>query len=130
MKPILPVLLLLALACATNTAPPVAAPAPSAVVSAPAPSKEIAASSLQDPIGLSAEAAVEVPKDAPNHGIDFENNWIFDRYGKFRRNSRAIGQQGGRRYEVITVELWKDHSQKTIYFDITENWNSWTPEMH
>lgn len=92
--------------------------------------KPVPAAALVDPIGTTPEASVEVPKMAPGHGVDFENNWIFDRYGKFRRTFGGVAQKDGRRYDVIKVELWSDHSEKTIYFDITENWNAWTPDMH
>jgi len=85
-----------------------------------------AAAELTDRFGDSVETAVPVPKDAPNEGVDFENRWIYDRYGRFRRTKGGVGQQNGRRYDVITVEL-PDTSQHTVYFDITENWNAWTP---
>ena len=84
----------------------------------------------EDPIGLSVEGAVLVPKEAPDHGIPFENDWIFDRFGKFRRTFGGLAQKDGRHYDLVKVELWSDHSEKTIYFDITENWNAWTPEKH
>jgi hypothetical protein len=131
----LPVLAMTMLsACATKTAPsPVdLAPAPAATSPStpPPPPKETPASALIDPSGTTPEAAVEVPKDAPGHGIDFQNNWIFDHYGRFRRTFGGVAQREGRRYDVVKVELWKDHSIQTIYFDITENWNAWTPEMH
>jgi hypothetical protein len=125
--------LLVAMACASNPAPtPVDTPPAPAVTSAPSapPPKETAAATLIDASGTTPEAAVEVPKDAPGHGIDFENNWIFDHYGKFRRTFGGVAQREGRRYDVVKVELWKDHSIQTIYFEITENWNAWTPEMH
>ena len=69
-----------------------------------------------------------VPADAPNEGIDFQNNWIFDRYGRFRRAGGGLAHAGegsaARRYEVVKVEL-ADHSERTIYFDITENEKNW-----
>jgi len=67
-----------------------------------------------------------VPADAPNDGVDFENNWIFDRFGRFRRAGGGTGQASGRRYDVIEVEL-PDGSKHKVYFDITENWKRWTP---
>ena len=98
---------------------------------APQPTpKETPASALVDRAGDSVETAVAVPADAPNEGIDFENNWIYDRYGRFRRAKWGIAHAGEgntrRRYEVVTIEL-TDHSQRTLYFDITENWAAWQP---
>jgi hypothetical protein len=86
----------------------------------------VPAAALVDHFGDSMDTAVPVPKDAPNEGIDFENNWIYDRFGRFRRNKWAMGQANGRHYKIITVEL-PDASMRTVYFDVTESWNSWTP---
>jgi len=119
--------LILAIAAATvacapkpQTAPPVSSPA-SQPVATPA-------AVLVDHTGDSPETAVAVPKDAPNEGIDFQNNWIYDRYGRFRRSRGGIAHAGEgaalRRYEVVTVEL-PDHSERTVYFDITENEKTW-----
>lgn len=118
-----------AAAACTTSPPPAAVPAPVAV---PAPSTptETPAAALVDHTGDSPETAVPVPADAPNEGIDFQNNWIFDRYGRFRRIKGGIAHAGEgsalRRYEVVTFEL-TDHSEHTVYFDITENWKNWTP---
>jgi len=111
-----------AVACAPKPQPaPVIAP-----VAAQPPAKSAAA--LVDHTGDSPETAVVVPTDAPNEGIDFQNNWIFDRYGRFRRAGGGIAHAGEgsalRRYEVVKVEL-ADHSERTIYFDITENEKTW-----
>jgi hypothetical protein len=109
-------------ACATT--PP---PAPSA---APVPAKPAAASAaaLVDHSGDSPETAVTVPTDAPNEGIDFQNEWIFGRFGRFRRAGGGIAHAGEgpalRRYEVVKIEL-PDHSEQTVYFDITENEKTW-----
>jgi hypothetical protein len=109
-------------ACAPKpqTAPPVSPPA-SQPVATPA-------AALVDHTGDSPETAVMVPADAPNEGIDFQNNWIYDRYGRFRKSSGGIAHAGEgaalRRYEVVTVEL-PDHSERTVYFDITENEKTW-----
>jgi len=88
------------------------------------------AAALVDHEGDSPETAVHVPKDAPNEGIDFQNNWIYDRFGRFRRRSYGIAHAGEgsalRRYEVVTIEL-ADHSERKVYFDITENWLTWKP---
>ena len=106
------------------------APAPAPT---PAPQKVTSATDLADHLGDSPETAVPVPKDAPNDGLDWMNNWTFDRYGRFRIQKRAIAHAGEgaaeRRYRVTTVEL-PDGSTHTIYFDITENWNAWTPTSH
>src|SRR5262245_57021359 len=101
-------------ACAARKAPP--APTPAAA--------------LVDHSGDAPETAVHVPADAANEGIDFENNWIYDRFGRFRRRSWGIAHAGQgtatRMYKVITVEL-ADHSERTVYFDITDNWAAWKP---
>lgn len=114
---------LLLAACASTPAP---APAP-------VPQKVTAAADLSDHLGDSPETAVPVPKDAPNDGIDWMNNWTFDRYGRFRIQKRAIAHAGEgaaeRRYRVTTIEL-PNGTTHTIYFDITENWNAWTPTSH
>jgi hypothetical protein len=120
--------LIFSAACATSTpkpapattATPAAAPAPVAV-SAP-----VSAADLSDHWGDSALTAVTVPADAPNDGVDFENNWIFDRYGRFRRIKYGLAHDGERRYDVITVEL-PDSSEHTVYFDITDLWMKWKP---
>jgi hypothetical protein len=91
----------------------------------PAP-KATPAAALVDRAGDSVETAVAVPADAPNEGIDFENNWIYDRYGRFRRVSWGIGHAGERQIKTITVEL-PDQSKHTVYFDVTELWKKWTP---
>ncbi len=94
---------------------------------APAPPKVTPASALVDHAGDSVETAVAVPADAPNEGIDFENNWIYDRYGRFRRHSWGIGHAGERQIKTITVEL-PDGSLHKVYFDVTEIWKRWTPK--
>ena len=112
------ILTMLLAACATVPAPP---PAP-----APAPEKATPAAALTDRAGDSVETAVSVPADAPNEGIDFENNWIYDRYGRFRRHSWGVGHAGEREIKTITVEL-PDGSLHKVYFDVTEIWKKWTP---
>jgi hypothetical protein len=117
-----------AIACKTTPTPPVGAPpAPAApAVSAPVATP---AAVLADHEGDSPETAVTVPANAPNEGIDFQNNWIFDRYGRFRRAGGGIAHAGEgsatRRYEVVKIEL-ADHSERTVYFDITEHEKTWT----
>jgi hypothetical protein len=127
-----------AAACAT-TPKPTTVSAPASTVTAPvvAPPSAISATALADHEGDSPETAVTVPANAPNEGIDFQNNWIFDRYGRFRRSGGGIAHAGEgsatRRYEVVKIEL-ADHSERTVYFDITENEKTWTntpaPQPH
>jgi len=83
---------------------------------------EISASSLVDRSGDSTETAIAIPADAPNGGVDFENDWLLARFGKFRRYFGGTGVANGRRYDVVKIEL-PNGEKKTIYFDITENWN-------
>src|SRR4051794_28137374 len=78
--------LILAIAAATAacTTKPQPAPVATPVAAAPKP-VAVSADALVDHTGDSPETAVTVPANAPNEGIDFQNNWIFDRYGRFRR---------------------------------------------
>ena len=82
----------------------------------------VPASSLVDRSGDSMETAIAIPADAPNGGVDFENDWLLARFGKFRRYFGGTGVANGRRYDVVKIEL-PNGEKKTIYFDITENWN-------
>jgi len=120
---------IVAAGCVARKAPPAPQPGP-VRSSVPIGSASASAASLVDHEGDSPETAVHVPADAPNDGIDFQNNWIYDRYGRFRRAKWGIAHAGEgntqRRYEVVTIEL-TDHSQRTLYFDITENWAAWQP---
>ena len=112
--------LILAIAAATvactTTKPQPAPVATPAAAAAPKPAA-ISADALVDHSGDSPETAVMVPADAPNEGIDFQNNWIFDRYGRFRRAGGGIAHAGEgsalRRYEVVKIEL-ADHSTRTV----------------
>ena len=106
-------------ACKT-TSPPPPAPTPQ-----PQP-KETPASALADVAGDSTDTAVTVPAEAPNGGFDFENNWIYDRYGRFRRRGGGTGTLNNRRYDVVDIEL-PSGDKKKVYFDITENWKHWSP---
>ena len=116
-----------AAACAPKPQP---APAVAPVAVAPKP-VAVSAAAIADHTGDSPETAVVVPADAPNEGIDFQNNWIFDRYGRFRRAGGGIAHAGEgsalRRYEVVKIEL-ADHSERTVYFDITENEKNWASQ--
>ena len=107
--------------CATKPATPAPTPVP-----APSPSSATPATALVDQAGDSVETAVTVPADAPNGGWNFTNDWIFDRIGKFRRTGGGTGSAGTRRYNVVEVETPKGDHYK-FYFDITDNWNRWTP---
>jgi len=69
--------------------------------------------------GSSVESAVLVEASTESAGIDWENDWIYRHYGRFRKESVALASMASRRYDVITVEL-ADHSRKVIYFDITD----------
>jgi hypothetical protein len=118
-----------AAACATTPAPaPASAPVSTAAAPAAAPPAAVPAAALADHDGDSPETAVTVPANAPNEGIDFQNNWIYDRYGRFRRAGGGIAHAGegsaARRYEVVKIEL-ADHSERTVFFDITENEKTW-----
>lgn len=92
----------------------------------PPPPKEVPAASLEDRAGDSVETAVDVPADAPGGGVPFENDWIFDRFGRFRRMGGGTGSANGRRYDVVKIEL-PNGDTKSVYFDITENWKRWSP---
>ena len=97
MQKLLPCLALIAFGCATRPADtPAAAPAVShaanaAPAPAPAPQREISAADLVDHAGDSPETAVRVPPDSPNEGVDFQNRWIFQHFGRFRRQKFAMG---------------------------------------
>ena len=69
---------------------------------------EISASSLVDRSGDSMETAVTIPADAPNGGVDFENDWLLARFGKFRRYFGGTGVANGRRYDVVQVNSLPD----------------------
>lgn len=108
--------------CATRAA----APAGKTAGATPPPQPATSAAALVDHAGDSIETAVAVPADAPNEGFNFMNDWIFDRIGKFRRRGGGTGMAGQRRYNVVEVETPKGDHYK-FFFDITENWNRWTP---
>jgi hypothetical protein len=95
---------------------------------APATPHATSAAELIDRAGDSVETAIEVPSDAPNEGFDFENDWIYDRFGRFRRRGGGTGVLNDRRYDVIEIEL-PNGEQKKVFFDITENWKSWKPQQ-
>lgn len=103
-----------------------AAPPPPPPIADPPP-PPVTASVLEDHAGDSTDTAVEVPADAPDGGLRFENDWIFDRFGRFRRRGGGTGVLNGRRYNIVKIEL-PNGDQKTVYFDITKNWNAYAPQ--
>ncbi len=118
-------------ACSTRPSPAPAAPEPAAPAAFQAPATVVdatPASAIVDHEGDSPETAVAVPAEARNEGIDFQNDWLFDRYGRFRRIKSGLAHAGegsaARRYEVVTIEV-PDHSHHTVFFDITENEKNW-----
>jgi hypothetical protein len=69
--------------------------------------------------GESIQTAVLVPAGSEAEGVAWENEWIWHHYGRFRKKGIGLANLAGRRYDVVTVEL-PDHSERTVYFDITE----------
>lgn len=113
-------------ACATTTPATQSSTAPAAQPAAAAAPvvKETPAAALEDHAGDSMETAIAVPADAQNEGVDFQNNWIYDRYGRFRRLGGGTGSMNGRRYDVVDLEL-PNGDKKKVFFDITELWLKW-----
>jgi hypothetical protein len=107
---------LIAVAGCGSTSPP-AAPAPPPTADAQRPPPVSSSPAVVE--GESLEAAVLVPAGNEEDGIAYENEWIYRHYGRFRRRSGGVASLAGRRYDVITVEL-SDHTQRTLYFDITD----------
>ena len=64
------------------------------------------------------ENAVVVMADTEEEGVRRENEWIFGRYGKFRKTGVGLATVAQKKIDVIRVEL-ADHSEKEIFFDIT-----------
>jgi hypothetical protein len=112
--------LLIATALHCAHAPRAATSAP-ATPSGPQPAAAASAEELVDHWGDSPQSAVSVPEDSPDGGELFENQWIFDQFGRFRRTGGGTGTLEGRRYNVVKIEL-ASGDRKTIYFDITELW--------
>ena len=103
-------------AAAPPTSP--AAPSESGPAAAPRPAQYLAPSPFAGGDGSSVEQAVVVLAQTEDEGIDLEHHWIFDHYGRFRKIRGGLAAADGKHYDVITVELG-DHSEKTIFFDIT-----------
>jgi hypothetical protein len=102
------------------------APSPVRTGEAPVPQKVTKAADLVDHSGDSTDTAVAVPGDVTDDGFKFENEWIYDRIGRFRRTGGGTGQLNGRRYDVIDVITPSGETHK-FFFDITEAWNNWKP---
>lgn len=102
---------LAALSCASHPPAPSAAAPQAAATPTPTPG-------LQIEEGSTAQAAVLVDAATERAGIAWENEWIYRHYGRFRKKNVALANQEGRKLDVITVEL-ADHSEKILYFDIT-----------
>jgi hypothetical protein len=107
--------LILVAGCGSTSPPAAPAPPPTAGAQTPAP----VSSSPAVVEGESLEAAVLVPAGNEADGIAFENEWIYSRYGRFRRRFGGLASLAGRRYDVVKVEL-SDHSERTLYFDVTD----------
>ena len=108
--------LLLAFTAACATRPP---PPPSPTAPPPPATTPTRAASPGIEEGASVEAAVLVPPMTEREGVEWENRWIYDHYGRFRKKKVALASREGRHYDVITVELG-DHTEKVLYFDITD----------
>ena len=68
--------------------------------------------------GSSIEQAVVVMADSEQAGVLREMEWIFARYGKFRKTGVGLATVERRKFDAVRVEL-ADHSEKEIFFDIT-----------
>ena len=116
---------LVLIGCASRTPAPAAAATPAAAPTSPPaapappqPARYLAPSPFAGGDGSSVEQAVVVLAETEDEGIDLEHHWTFDHYGRFRKIRGGLAAAGGKHYDVITVEL-ADHTEKTIYFDIT-----------
>jgi hypothetical protein len=99
--------------CCAGARTPAARPAGPKAAAAPRPA---AAEPVEE--GSTLQAAVLVPAADEDAGVQWENDWIYFHYGRFRKRSAGLASLSGRRYDVITVEL-SDHTTRIIYFDIT-----------
>ncbi len=68
--------------------------------------------------GSTIEQAVVITAHNEDEGIHLENEWIFNKFGRFRRLSYGVATNGARRYDVINFEL-PDGSHHAVIFDIT-----------
>ena len=101
---------LFAAACAPQSRPPAAVPPP-------VPTRTAQPAVVGE--GEAVDTAVLVPAQSEEQGVAWENDWIWRRYGRFRKKGVGLATLAGRRLDVVTVEL-PDGSERTIYFDITE----------
>lgn len=106
-----------AAACASGPKPRAGAPAPNSSASTPAQFEPSTPYPSGD--GTELEKAVVISADDEDDGLRLERRWIYEHYGKFRKKSGGLAAADGRHYDVLTVEL-ADHSEKTIFFDITQ----------
>jgi hypothetical protein len=120
--------LLLAAACA---APPAARPVATPPVPSPPeekkePPKFLAPSPYAGGDGSTVDQAVQVLAVDDNEGARLENEWIFGRFGRFRKKFGALASAEGRHFDVIRFEL-PDGSEHTVYFDITGYYGAGAP---
>jgi hypothetical protein len=109
--PAVPALLVLGVQCSPRSAAPTAAPTP-AMPAIPAPTPIVVGE------GEAIETAVLVPAETEAEGVSWENEWIWRRFGRFRKKGVGLATLAGRRYDVVTIEL-PDHSEATVFFDVT-----------
>jgi|SRR5450759_1070236 len=116
---------LVSAACAANrparqTPEKPAPPPPSSPLetSGPRPAQFLPTTVYSGGDGSSIEQAVVVMAGSEQEGVRRENEWIFARYGKFRKTGVGLETVEQRKYDVIRAEL-ADHSEKEIFFDIT-----------
>jgi hypothetical protein len=126
-----PALLVISAACGTRApaaaprtapsataSPAAAAPPPAPDESGGKPARFLPTTVYSGGDGSSLEQAVVVMADTEPSGVLRENEWIFARYGKFRKTGVGLATVEQRKFDVIRVEL-ADHSEKEIFFDIT-----------
>lgn len=68
--------------------------------------------------GASVESAVLVNAETERAGVDWEDDWIWRHYGRFRKKTVALASRNGRRYDRVTIET-ADHTEHVLFFDIT-----------
>jgi hypothetical protein len=68
--------------------------------------------------GASIDSAVLVNAETERTGVDWEDDWIWRHYGRFRKKTVALASRNGRRYDRITIEA-ADHTEHVLFFDIT-----------
>ena len=79
------------------------------------------ASPAQTADGSSIDQAIVVTRDREREGVEWENAWIREHFGRFQlKQQRLILKEDGRPVDEIIVEL-SDGTIKTLYFDITRS---------